>query len=39
MGLDLVGGTHLIYEIDMNQVAGVDRDSVIAGLRDVIEKE
>lgn len=38
LGLDLVGGTHLIYEIDMNQVAGVDRDSVIAGLRDVIEK-
>ena len=28
----------MIYEIDMNQVAGVDRDSVIAGLRDVIEK-
>ena len=38
LGLDLVGGTHLIYEIDMSQVAGVDRDSVIAGLRDVIEK-
>ncbi|MCL5004684.1 MAG: protein translocase subunit SecD [Patescibacteria group bacterium] len=38
LGLDLVGGTHLIYEIDMKQVAGVDRDSVIAGLRDVIEK-
>ena len=38
LGLDLVGGTHLIYEINMNQVAGVDRDSVISGLRDVIEK-
>jgi protein-export membrane protein SecD len=38
LGLDLVGGTHLVYEIDMNQVAGADRDSVIAGLRDVIEK-
>ncbi|PJA41841.1 hypothetical protein CO177_00305, partial [Candidatus Wolfebacteria bacterium CG_4_9_14_3_um_filter_37_9] len=38
LGLDLVGGTHLIYEINMEQVDGIDRDSVISGLRDVIEK-
>jgi len=38
LGLDLVGGTHLIYEVDMSQVDSKDRDSVMAGLRDVIEK-
>ena len=38
LGLDLVGGTHLIYEVDMSQVDSSDRDSVMAGLRDVIEK-
>ncbi len=38
LGLDLVGGTHLVYEINMSQVDGADRDSVVAGLRDVIEK-
>ncbi|MBI5306221.1 protein translocase subunit SecD [Candidatus Wolfebacteria bacterium] len=38
LGLDLVGGTHLVYEIDMKQVIDNDRDFVIAGLRDIIEK-
>lgn len=38
LGLDLVGGTHLVYEVDMSQVEYSDRDSVMAGLRDVIEK-
>ncbi len=38
LGLDLVGGSHLIYQIDMSQVNKDDRDSVVAGLRDVIEK-
>lgn len=38
LGLDLVGGTQLIYEMDMSNVAAADQDSVIAGLRDVIEK-
>ncbi len=38
LGLDLVGGTHLIYEVDMSQVEYSDRDSVMAGLRDVIER-
>ena len=38
LGLDLVGGTHLVYEIDMKDVNSQDRDSVAAGLKDVIEK-
>ena len=38
LGLDLIGGTQLVYEIDMSQVTGNDRDSVVSGLRDVIEK-
>jgi len=38
LGLDLVGGTHLIYEVDMNQVDFSERDSVMAGLKDVIER-
>ncbi len=38
LGLDLVGGTHLIYEIDMSQVASSEKDLVSAGLRDVIER-
>ena len=38
LGLDLVGGTHLVYQIDLSQVAASDRDSVVQGLRDVIEK-
>ncbi len=38
LGLDLVGGAHLVYEIDMTEVATTDRDSVMTGLRDVIEE-
>jgi protein-export membrane protein SecD len=38
LGLDLVGGSHLVYEIDMSGVEESDRDSVAGGLRDVIEK-
>ena len=38
LGLDLIGGAHLIYEVDMSKVSSGDRDSVMAGLRDVIEK-
>lgn len=38
LGLDLVGGSHLIYKIDLSQVSASDRDSVINGLRDVIER-
>ncbi|MEK7520470.1 MAG: protein translocase subunit SecD [Patescibacteria group bacterium] len=38
LGLDLVGGAHLIYEIDMANVNSAERESVANGLRDVIEK-
>ncbi len=38
LGLDLVGGSYLVYEIDMSGVASADQESVVNGLRDVIEK-
>jgi preprotein translocase subunit SecD len=38
LGLDLVGGSHLVYQIDLSKVDPANQDSVIAGLRDVIEK-
>jgi len=38
LGLDLVGGSHLVYEVDMTSVVASDRDSVMNGLKDVIER-
>ncbi|MGC8775855.1 MAG: protein translocase subunit SecD [Minisyncoccia bacterium] len=38
LGLDLVGGSHLVYDIDLSQVNLKDQGSVLSGLRDVIEK-
>ncbi|MCL5017425.1 MAG: protein translocase subunit SecD [Patescibacteria group bacterium] len=38
LGLDLVGGSYLVYDVDMSGVAVADRNSVMNGLRDVIEK-
>ncbi|MCR4328586.1 MAG: protein translocase subunit SecD [Patescibacteria group bacterium] len=38
LGLDLVGGSHLIYEVDLSNVQEKDRDAVTNGLRDVIER-
>lgn len=38
LGLDLVGGSHLVYEVDMTAVEERDRSSVMNGLRDVIER-
>ncbi|MEK9183837.1 MAG: protein translocase subunit SecD, partial [Patescibacteria group bacterium] len=38
LGLDLIGGSHLVYEVDLSGVSATDRDSVVNGLRDVIEK-
>jgi len=38
LGLDLSGGTRLIYEADLSQVEQKDRDSAMNGLRDVIER-
>src|SRR6185369_13470558 len=38
LGLDLEGGAHLVYNIDLSKVDAANQDSVVAGLRDVIEK-
>src|SRR3990167_9227293 len=37
LGLDLQGGTHLVYEADTRELAGVRVGEAMAGLRDVIE--
>ncbi len=37
LGLDLVGGSHLIYKVDLSKVSSADHASVLNGLRDVIE--
>ncbi len=37
LGLDLVGGTHLEYDIDMSAIASDDRGPVMDGIRDRIE--
>lgn len=38
LGLDLVGGSYLVYEVDMSGIAADDRSSVQSGLRDVMER-
>lgn len=38
LGLDLQGGTHLIYEADLSKVSSGDRSNSMQGLRDVIER-
>lgn len=38
LGLDLRGGTHLVYEADLSRVAFVEKSSAIEGVRDVIER-
>ncbi len=38
LGLDLQGGTHLVYEADVSQVPAGREDSAVEGVRDVIER-
>jgi protein-export membrane protein SecD len=38
LGLDLQGGTHLIYEADTSAIPAKDRDAALDGVRDVIER-
>ncbi|MBU4601292.1 protein translocase subunit SecD, partial [Candidatus Parcubacteria bacterium] len=38
LGLDLLGGTHLIYQADVSQIAEKDKSSAVEGVRDVIER-
>jgi protein-export membrane protein SecD len=37
-GLDLLGGTHLVYEADTSKIAYKDQASAVDGVRDVIER-
>ncbi len=38
LGLDLQGGTHLVYVADMSDIPSSEQDDSIAGVRDVIER-
>lgn len=38
LGLDLQGGTHLLYRADVSHVAGAEVSEAMEGLRDVIER-
>ena len=38
LGLDLLGGTHLVYQADIEQIKGRDIDEAMQGIRDVIER-
>ncbi|MEK7537293.1 MAG: protein translocase subunit SecD [Patescibacteria group bacterium] len=38
LGLDLLGGAHLVYQADLSGVAESDRKSSMEGVRDVIER-
>ena len=38
LGLDLVGGSQLTYEVDLSSISQTDQTSVLSGLRDVIER-
>jgi protein-export SecD/SecF family membrane protein len=38
LGLDVVGGTHLIYKIDTSKIPQGDVSGTLSGLRDVIER-
>ncbi len=38
LGLDLAGGTHLIYQADITNIPAQDRSSSLEGVRDVIER-
>lgn len=38
LGLDLQGGTHLVYEADTKGIPESERDEAIEGVRDVIER-
>lgn len=38
LGLDLQGGTHLVYKMDLSSVSSERRQDAISGVRDVIER-
>jgi len=38
LGLDLLGGTHLVYDADVSSIDVKDRNDAVEGARDVIER-
>src|SRR3989344_2331747 len=38
LGLDLQGGTHLVYQTDVSKIPSGDQASAVEGVRDVIER-
>jgi protein-export membrane protein SecD len=38
LGLDLQGGTHLVYQADLSNIDETERDASLDGIRDVIER-
>lgn len=38
LGLDLLGGTHLVYQADLSQVEAAGRADAMQGVRDVVER-
>ena len=38
LGLDLKGGTHLVYQADLSNIDVAERDASLEGIRDVIER-
>lgn len=38
LGLDLAGGSHIVFEADMSEVEPADRDSALEGTRSTIER-
>ncbi len=38
LGLDLVGGSYLVYDVDTSGIIDVDEATIVEGLRDVIER-
>jgi len=38
LGLDLKGGTHLVYEVDLSNIGDEDPDAVIEGVMNIIER-
>ncbi|MFA5644166.1 MAG: peptidylprolyl isomerase [Patescibacteria group bacterium] len=38
LGLDLQGGVQLVYQADVSQISDQDKDDLLEGVRDVIEK-
>ncbi len=38
LGLDLLGGTHLVYNADVSKIAPTERADALSGVKDVIER-